>query len=1072
MIQQILRRFLSLFLSAVLIVTLLPVISVPALAAANGTLNLSNPYIHASYSGDEAGKWEVKSGNGITGSVSGEDNPIPGCSGTSYKTTLTITNKKDTDAILSFDYTIGLNDGTIKVAGTTVNATGHYSETIGAGGSITIELISSKTSNDTTINITNLSLIADVEVTTTFQPAENGSYTVDGIQITEETVKTQQSTIAYNLSATANPGYKFVGWYSETNNTYLSTANPASLQFDSNQTVTAIFTEQSNPVFDVGGAKFTDLNEADNYASSNSIEKITLVSDGTLTSGNYTISEGVILLIPFDEANTCYTTEPETTHGTYTTPSEFKKLTLASGASITVRGAVSVSAKHYAVSGGRTGGTTTGPYGHIVMEAGSQMIVTQSGKLYVYGYITGGGEITAQPGAEVYELFEVQEFRGGWGALDMLNNKERVFFLSQYYIQNIQSSLTIYSGASLRARAALYASNTTATSTVTVIGETDGLFLLGSGSITKKYVPAEDRCQLDIRGNMSISSVVLEAMGATLDSSAYVLPINGQFDINLLTGTTTISKDVEFLPGVRLTIHPEATLNIDEGCSLYLYDSDEWMQGNYVFADQKLVASAYAPNREYIRNTSDLTDVRMDVNGTVVVNGALYTTEGGANIVSSEETGKIQFQADAGTSQHIYQAAEQTGSGVTTKVSYDEIPITSAKLHNGEQYAGTDGEYTLTDDAEAGTTYKYCTSCGKWYTGTHTVVTFVVDGKEQASKTCTSDGTVTYTGLTEEPVAVTITDADGNVLTEATPSWADDPKTLTVSGLSGATAIVAIATTSVAEIVSSDGTMTDEYATLQAAVTAYDGTGYIQLTADVTEESVTIDRDVYLDLNGHTVNGTVTISDGTLYGMDSSSDGYAAPTGSITTVTGGTPELVVETTGFKSSDEYAFFRYLAIQDENGWSFHRFNISVTGYRFELAASSAPECALFFIARFSGDELVRNQLQKIEITMAEGGKEIKGPVFTDKVTAAEWEETETGYLFEARIVRAFSGENAGRYEVPITASSKATFANGGTRESEQREITYLEAWENVAEISPDQRQKLDDFLAGLQNSDETE
>ena len=253
MIQKILRRFLSLALSVVLVVTLLPVISTPALAAVSGTLTgLSNTDITATYTGNGSVSnttWSAGS-NSINGSVIGESGL---CSDSQYNTTLTITNNKATAARLSFNYTIAQNSGTIQVAGSAVTANGSYSGTLESGASISIYLASGSTANATKIAITDLFLIVDAEITTTFIPAENGSYTVDGAAISAETGRTQQSTIAYSLSATANSGYEFMGWYSVTEDRYLSSEANVSLYFDSSQTVTAMFTDAGNPIFDVGG---------------------------------------------------------------------------------------------------------------------------------------------------------------------------------------------------------------------------------------------------------------------------------------------------------------------------------------------------------------------------------------------------------------------------------------------------------------------------------------------------------------------------------------------------------------------------------------------------------------------------------------------------------------------------------------------------------------------------------------------------------------------------------------------------------------------------------------------------
>ena len=626
-LKPVLRRFLSLMLTVALLLPYLPQTSLTAYAAVSGTLTgLSNEDIIATYTGTDDGAnsgWAVTGGNSIKGNVIGSAGM---CSDSHYNTTLTITNNKPTAAILSFDYAIAQNSGSIQVAGTTVTANGSYSGTIEAGSSINIYIGSGSTDNATTIDITNLFLIANVNATTTFQPAENGSYMVDGSEIAVETVKTQQSTTAYNLNATAAEGYKFVGWYSVTNGKYLSSDEEVSLYFDSDQTITAIFTEENNPVFDVGGAKFTDLNEANKYASFNEIEKITLVSDGTLPSGNYTISSGVILLIPFDDAYTCYTTAPATTGNVRTSPSVYKKLTMEEGASITVDGAISVSAKHYAYSQGGAAGAPDGKYGYISMNEGSSITVNNGGAFYVYGFVSGDGTVTAKSGATVYENMQIADFRGGSATMGMYNNAQKIFPLNQYFIQNIETKLILESGADEYIYTSIYASSMSTSTAVHFIGNTNAMFSVSEGgSFTKEYLPDQDRMEITVDGDARINSLTLSLSGMSVTSANYVLPINNCMTLNVVSGTTQITQDVALLAGSVVNIAEGATVQITQGSSLYVYDQDEWTQANYA-SNAKFKRVPYSPTRTYTRTNNDLVDVRIDVNGTLLSDGAVYTT--------------------------------------------------------------------------------------------------------------------------------------------------------------------------------------------------------------------------------------------------------------------------------------------------------------------------------------------------------------------------------------------------------------------------------------------------------------
>ena len=1045
MLRDFLRRILSLGLSAVLLLALLPAISAPALAAVSGTLTgLSNEDIIATYTGTDDGKnssWSVTGGNAIKGSVVGT---AGACSDTQYNTTLTITNNKPTAAILSFDYAIAQNDGSIQVAGTTVTANGSYSETIEAGSSINIYIGSGSTKNATTIDITNLTLIADVQATTIFQPAEHGSYTVDGAEITEETVKTQQSTVAYSLSATADSGYKFVGWYSVTNGAYLSTEATASLYFDSDQTVTAKFVEEDLPVFDVGGAKFTDLNEADEYASSSGIEQITLVSDGTLSKGDYTISEGVILLIPFDEAGTCYTTAPATTGNSRTAPSVYRTLTMAEGASITVYGAISVSAKHYAYSQGGASGAPDGKYGYIYMNEGSSITVNGGGALYVWGFISGGGTVTAKSGATVYENMQIADFRGGSATMGMYNNDQKIFPLNQYFIQNIEVALTLESGADEHIYTSIYASNMSTSTAIHFIGDGGMFSVEEGGSFTKVYHPKTDRLEMTIKGDARINSLTLTLMGFSISSAKYTLPINNSITINVASGTTQITQDVALLAGSVINIAEGAEVQVTEGNSLYVYDQDEWTQANYA-SNAKFKRAPYSPTRTYDRTNNDLVDVTIDVNGTLRSDGAVYTTDGGADIISSQGTGEVTFTNGAGTKESTYMYKDYT-------TDYDTIPITSAKLHNGKQYTGTDEEYTATDGAPANTTYAYCTDCGKWYTEGHYKVTFHVDG--EAPKTvCSASGDVTYDSLESAPLKVT--DDEGTVLSQGT-DYTYEGGTLTILEVQRDMDVY-VYTIPVARIVTGGSTEASvAYASLADALKDYvagdEKKVYIQMDKDETiAELLTIEKDVYLDLNGHTVTlgGGLTITEGhTLYGMDHATSNYTDET--FGKIKGNVIGDVAKAHESYCTAEGSRVRYVADTETKGeLSFHRYNMSVTRYQFHFRPEG--DCDMVFGATFRGSQTVARLLTDMGFRVEKTGTDeaSEGWWTTDNITENAPLPPEdvladpNGYIIQGTLINIGAGGDSSEFTADYSITALLKFDDITQMKSVARVLNYLDA-----------------------------
>ena len=191
MIKRITKRFLSLLLVTVMVLALVPVITVPAHAATEGTVTgLSNDNIGLSYKGDKTDTW-IAFGTTITGSIQSSS----GCGTTHYSSTLTITNKRSITAVLSFNYAIDAQGGTIQVEGAAVTAGGTFSKELAAGGTLNVYIKSNSTSAPTKITLSNIALSANIEATATFLPAENGSYTVDGKTVAEEFSHTQNAVM-------------------------------------------------------------------------------------------------------------------------------------------------------------------------------------------------------------------------------------------------------------------------------------------------------------------------------------------------------------------------------------------------------------------------------------------------------------------------------------------------------------------------------------------------------------------------------------------------------------------------------------------------------------------------------------------------------------------------------------------------------------------------------------------------------------------------------------------------------------------------------------------------------------
>lgn len=497
---------------------------------------------------------------------------------------------------------------------------------------------------------------------------------------------------AYQVVATPAEGYQFLGWYNLTTGKCIATAASTALNIESDCTITAKFAIKTAALFETGGQRFADLNEAVTYAQKNGQTKITLVTDGSI-SGNYTIPSGITLLIPFDAAGTLYTDSPAAIR---TTPASkaFRTLTMSEGTSITVNGAISLGGRYFAAGGGQQG-RPVGDYGYIKMADNSSITVKNGGNLYAWGFISGSGSVLAESGATVYEFYQIADFRGGSASSNMGN---KVFPFSQYFVQNIEVPLTLNAGANEKVFSGVYAMSTTYTTSINFIGN-NGMFKVASGSFTKDYDEKTDRLVFTVNGEAALNTLSLKLAGMSVNSASYVLPITNNITINIQSGNVTINQDTALLAGVEVSIAEGADLTVSNGKNVYVYDGDEWNSDNFVWGPCKFKSVAYAPGKAYTRTNANLKDAKVDVNGSLTASGAIYTTKGGADICSSNGTGKYVQNGKLGTETATYQYNANGNNAVT-------IPITAAKLHNA------DGSYTETKTAKAGDIINYVS--GVW----------------------------------------------------------------------------------------------------------------------------------------------------------------------------------------------------------------------------------------------------------------------------------------------------------------------------------------------------------------------
>ena len=477
-----------------------------------------------------------------------------------------------------------------------------------------------------------------------------------------------------------------------------------------NDLLYALFVDKGTPVFGVEDMIFTDLNEACSAALSSESKRVVVMNDGVLPAGDYFVPAGVTLLVPFDEVKSLYRDDPVSIRdGKVSTRTPFRRLDLASGANLVVNGELSVSAKHPANNTSPRGAVGK-DFGWLYLNAGSSVTVNSGAKLYAWGFVTGDGLITAKSGSEVYELFQMTDFRGGNATLAMIslrnpsqNQYHNQFIINQYYVQNIESRLRIEAGAYEKVQAELLAGGALPSFIVNFIGpETDNaddksMFMLGEGAYLEKYYDAaHDKMEYTLGGGAAeIGSLKLSLSVYAIDSSEYLLPINN-IDFTITDGAEmSTSNDIVFLPGSSVTVDEGSSLTVNNGGSIVMAAKDDvsdYSRNN----KPPCYPVIYSPstNANNTRKWANTEESFINNNGTITVEegGTLASTSPEAAMYSSD--GEGAFVINGELSDHATLDVVTTSGTAVTDSGRNKVDAPPATIQDDI----TDGNY---DDAHS-----------------------------------------------------------------------------------------------------------------------------------------------------------------------------------------------------------------------------------------------------------------------------------------------------------------------------------------------------------------------------------
>ena len=714
---------------------------------------------------------------------------------------------------------------------------------------------------------------------------------------------------------------------------------------------------------------------------------------------------------------------------------------------LTVYGTLVVNARQSGAAGGVCG-RATGGIGYLSLADSATVTVKSGGRLFGYGLIRGGS-ISAESGSTVRELMEISDMRAALVMKEIYDgrNNYKVFPFSNFSIKSIESRTTYQTGANLYAQYSVkMEGNNKSTGAAPLFAKTGALFNLTEGTMTKYFDPTTYKTVYRVDENSAMSTgffqldVRFEAGGQTkditIDTKEYWVPLNAGFDLRT-AGDMTVNGDFKFLPGASLSVEKGGKCTVVNGKSLLFYRLNDYdtrgiVQGIYQkgYSSKPYPVNAVPlPEGNYtLPKPETVGSARLNVDGEMIVKGGLYVSN---ELVRDSDQGYKEMESGK-TRQEInadYFTLYPNGYNVLTGTG--SIDMTAAQTDQEKVY-------------EAMTSTN--TNKPAW-------APIKITPIKGLTMEATKDDPENYQPLKQATTYYGVYRSDGfYVWTDTMPQ--------------------------IAKIV--NGANEQTYSSLANAVQAYTGEGYIQMLDKSTEPGFTVDRNVTLDLNGKTVTlvGGLTVEEGkTLSGMDISSKEYVAPSGKIVGKVTGTVAPTYQTPTVTTSDGNTYDRYVAIPgteaDGNtpNLSFHHFNISVTGYHFELATGDTPQCALFFIGKFRGDDAAKKYLTKLGFTLkyiADESQDFSYPMPGSLNNEVGLDE-EGAYLFEAYLMRSFDKNDAAAYQTKISATAQAIFGtNVGTQNSETKEWSFEDAWtesEGLKDLTPEQKAILDKFLKEL-------
>ncbi len=299
---------------------------------------------------------------------------------------------------------------------------------------------------------------------------------------------------------------------------------------------------------------------------------------------------------------------------------------LADGKKITNNGTIEVSGQ---LSGGGAGalyaGQTAGEHARLIL--GANATIENNGVIRAAGFIreqnkNNGSSVIVNSGATLYQPYVLKDYISGQylvGPYKQMQNSVPMSPFNMFILMNVSPELTIRNGGTMVVWAALYTGSTDGINTTktTFIG-TGGVieFTAEQSYLTAKFDIDTEVCKLNVYGGAKTNSMQLKinvGISLTINTKDCLFPVTYLYDITLNSGAYTMAQRFKLMPGAKLTVAEDATLNAD---LFIVYDE--------TFVDERAITAGY----RYPANKGA---------AVLTVNGALTCGTLGGKVISNTE---------------------------------------------------------------------------------------------------------------------------------------------------------------------------------------------------------------------------------------------------------------------------------------------------------------------------------------------------------------------------------------------------------------------------------------------------